>query len=112
MKVPVLVAGALMILSATAAKAYDYNQAQIDARRADSANRIYQGRASGQLTLLETWRLKAEQARIADMERRAKRDGYIDGTEAYRINQAINRANNHIYRERVDGQIAWWRRWQ
>lgn len=110
MKVPVLVAGALMIVTATAANAYDYNRAQIDARRADSANRIYQGRVSGQLTLVEKWRLQAEQARIAGMERRALRDGYIDGQESYRINRAINRANNNIYRERVDGQTSFWRR--
>lgn len=111
MKASVLIAGAVMIVSATAANAYDYRQAQIDARRADSANRIYQGRVSGQLTLTEKWRLQAEQRRIAAMERRALHDGYIDGRESYQINSAINRANNHIYRERTDGQIAWWRRW-
>ena len=109
MKVPALIAGALMIVTATAANAYDYNQAQIDARRADSAARITQGRTSGQLTVLETLSLKAQQLRIAAMERAAMLDGRIDGNEAYRINQAINNANNNIYRQRVDSQTAFWR---
>lgn len=112
MKVPVLLATALIVVGAsTAANAYDYRQGQIDARRAEEAYRIRHGRATGELTLVEKWRLQAEQARIAAMERNALRDGHIDRGEAYRINRALDRASGNIYRETHDRQVAWWRRW-
>jgi hypothetical protein len=111
MKLLTLIAATAVIATTTAASAYDYRQAQIDARRADQANRIAYARRTGQLTLTEKWRLKAEQRQIAAMERYAARDGYISPREAYAINQAQNRAAYHIYRESHDGQVSWWRRW-
>lgn len=112
MKASVLLASALLVIGAsTAANAYDYRQAQIDARRAEEAYRIRHGRATGELTLLEKWRLQGEQRRITAMERNALRDGYIDPSEAYRINRALDRASGNIYRETHDSQKAWWRRW-
>lgn len=115
MKAPVLLAALLVVGTTSIASAYDYatdqRKAQIDARRVDEAYRIQQGRRTGDLTLLEKWRLKGEQARIAQMERNALRDGHISRQEQYEINRALNRANGNIYRERTDSQIAWWRRW-
>lgn len=115
MKAPVLLAALLVIGTTSIASAYDYateqRKAQIDVRRADEAARIQQGRRTGDLTLLEKWRLKGEQARIAQMERSALHDGHISGQEQYQINRALNRANANIYRGRTNSQIAWWRRW-
>jgi uncharacterized membrane protein YebE (DUF533 family) len=103
---------ALVILvlaaSATAASAYDYNRGdRIDGREAAQARRIEHGVRDGQLTWYETLRLRAEQARIYAMERLAKRDGYIDGREARRIERAQNAADRDIYGESHDRQTAW-----
>ncbi len=61
---------------------------RIDNREARQADRINEGRRSGELTWLGGERLRAEQARIHQMERWAKRDGYISREEARRIEQA------------------------
>lgn len=114
MKAPAILAALIVIGSTALASAHDtatdYRKAQIDARQAAEAHRIQQGRRTGDLTLVEAWRLKAEQARIARLERNALRDGHISRHEQIEINQALNRANRHIARERHDGQMAWWRR--
>ncbi len=115
MKAPVLLAIAMLATSAGVAGAYDnptdYRRAQIEARRAEEAARIRAGRHAGELTLLEKWRLQAEQRRIAEMERNALRDGHISRHEQYEINRALNQASRNVYREKHDGQVSWWRRW-
>lgn len=106
-----IAAGAAVIASTTAASAYDYDRdARIDARQAEQAYRIRHNRHSGQLTLLEKWRLQAEQHRIAAMERAAERDGHVSRREARAIDRAQDAAGRHIYRQSHDGQQAWWRR--
>lgn len=114
MKAPAILAALIVIGSTAIASAHDraadYRKAQIDARQAAQADRIAHGRRNGDLTLVEKWRLKSEQARIARMEREALRDGHISRQEQYNINQALNRASRHIYRERHDTRVAWWRR--
>ena len=106
----VLVSAATLVAATTIAQA-DY----IDRRQANQASRIEQGLRSGQLTRHEAARLKAEQDRIAAMERAAKRDGYLSPAERARINAAQNHASRHIYAEKHDGQNRWswfgWRRW-
>ena len=111
MKTLTLIAATAMIATTSiAAGAHDHDrQDRIDARRAEQAYRIRHNRMTGELTLLEKWRLKAEQHRIADMERDALRDGYISRHEARRISEAQDRASWHIWRESHDGQTAWWR---
>jgi len=115
MKAPLALAALLIVGTSTLASAHDYatdmRKAQIDARRAEERDRIQYGRRTGDLTLTEKWRLKNEQARIAQMERNALRDGHISRQEQYQINRALNRASHNIYRERNDGNVAWWRRW-
>ncbi len=60
MKALVLVTAATILATATAASAHDYSREErIDARRAEQAYRIIHNRRTGELTLLETWRLKA-----------------------------------------------------
>jgi hypothetical protein len=113
MKTLTLIAGTALIAATTAASAHDYSsdrEDRIDARRAEQAYRIYHNRRTGELTLLEKWRLKEEQRRIASMERAAERDGYISRGEARRISEAQDRASHDIYGESHDRQKAWWRR--
>jgi|SRR5581483_762443 hypothetical protein len=110
MKTLTLIAAAAVIATTTAASANDYGREhRIDARQAEQAYRIAHNRHAGQLTLLEKLKLKAEQSRIARMERNAERDGYISRSEARRIGEAQDAAARHIYRESHDGQVAWWR---
>ncbi len=113
MKTLTLIAATALIATTAAASAHDYSsdrEARIDARRAEQAYRIAHNRRTGKLTLLEKWRLEAEQRQIAAMERAAERDGYISRREARRISAAPDRASRDIYRESHDGQKAWWRR--
>lgn len=111
MKTLALIAATAVIATTTAASAHDYDrEARIDARRAEQAYRLRHYRHNGELTLLEKWRLQAEQNRIAAMERAAERDGYISRREARAIARAQAAAGRDIYRESHDGQKAWWRR--
>jgi len=91
----------------TGASAYD----QIDARQAVQAARIQQGIRSGEINRFEAMRLRAEQARIAQMERRAEADGRVDRYEAAQIRRAQNEASRHIYQESHDSQKRRWFRW-
>jgi hypothetical protein len=111
MKTLALITATAAIATTMSASAFAYDrEARIDARRAEQAYRIRHNRHTGELTLLEKWRLQGEQNRIARMERAAERDGYISRTEARRIERAQDRAGRDIYRESHDGQKAWWRR--
>lgn len=76
---------------------------EIDGRQARQIERIQQGVRSGQLTRYEAHGLIAEQRRIAEMERRAKRDGHVDRFERREIDAAQDRANRHIFAEKHDG---------
>jgi hypothetical protein len=84
---------------------------RIDQRQAEQAQRIEQARRSGELTRGETASLRAEQARIADMERRAKADGVVTRHEARDVARTQHAASRHIYQESHDSQRSWYRRW-
>jgi hypothetical protein len=100
---------ATTIVIATAGIASAQNS--IDRTQAAQAWEIEQGRQSGQLTRREYRELQAEQARIAEMERQAKADGYVSRRERREIREAQRDAANHIYIESHDRQVNWWRRW-
>ena len=105
-------AAAATLVTSTAASAHEWDrESRIDRRLAEQAYRIRHNRHTGQLTLLEKWRLQNEQRRVAAMERTALRDGYISRSEARRIAAAQDRAAYHIARESRDSQRAWWRNW-
>ncbi len=89
---------------------WDNRSHNIDARQRNQAYNIQKGRWGGGLTQHEYLKLRAEQARIAEMERRAKADGHISRYERNRIDHAQDAARRHIVQERRDGQTAWWRR--
>ncbi len=70
-----------------------------------------QGRYKGELTRREYRELNADAARIQDLERRAKSDGYVSRREFKEIREAQGQHERHIQSETHDGQKSWWRRW-
>lgn len=76
------------------------NAASIDTRQANQDNRIQQGVASGQLTAKETYQLEKGQARVQNMETKAKADGVVTNKERARINQAQNVQSKRIYNKK------------
>lgn len=100
---------AMAALTATAATA---SADQVDRRQSMQEQRIQQARRSGELSRQEYRGLEAEQARIRDLERRAKADGRIDAREAAQIRSAQNEASRHIRAESTDNEKrGFWRRW-
>ncbi len=103
MKVSTILAGAAVAM--TAALAVTPASADIiDRRQANQAQRIDQGIRSGQLTRAEAAKLKAQQAYIRDLERKAERDGRVTRAEKARIQAAQNAASRSIYVEKHDAQ--------
>lgn len=115
MKTLAIAALSLAVLS-SAAVAHDGRTDRIDQRQENQQRRIEHGLRSGEITRGEYHRLQAEQARIRDLERQAKRDGHVDRYEAYRIREAQRDASRHIWQEKHDGERrgyggVWHRRW-
>lgn len=97
---------ALTAICATSASADE-----IDRRQAMQERRIQDGVRSGEITRREYRALEAEQARIRQLEARAKADGRVDGREAAEIRRAQNEASRHIRQESTDSERRWYRRW-
>ena len=72
--------------------------------RLTQQQRIDRGVASGQLTQQEADLLNKEQEQIKGMEDEAKSDGVVTKGEQARIDQAKNRADRNIFREKHDPQ--------
>ncbi len=108
-----IVLASLTALSLSAALSTAASADEIDRRQSYQQQRIQQGLRSGEITRFEAARLQAEQARIAQMERRAEADGRVDRREAAAIRNAQNEASRHIYQESHDSQKRgnWFRRW-
>jgi len=104
------IAIAAVTLIATTATASAHSTKWIDRVQDAQAQRIEQGRYSGELTRREYWRLKSEQAKIAELEAAAKRDGVVTSREYRAIRDAQQEASRHIYQETHDGQVSWFRR--
>jgi uncharacterized membrane protein YebE (DUF533 family) len=105
----ILITAAALGLTATGALAY--GQKTIDANEAIQSSRIEQSRLTGQLTRKEYRDLKTEQARIQEMEARAKSDGYVSKREYNRIHDAQLGAYSNIKSEAGDRQVNFLRRW-
>ena len=82
---------------------------RVDKRQHKQSHRIEQGVKTGQLTKLEAAKLKAEQNRIAALERRFERDGHLTKGERHILRAEQNRAGKHIRAEKHDGQKRWFR---
>lgn len=79
---------------------------RVDARQAEQAQRIEQGRVGGQLTKPEAHRLQHEQRHIARAERHAKADGVVTAAERKRLTAMQDRASRDIRRQKHDAQSA------
>ncbi len=85
---------------------------RIDERQARQDMRINRGMYYGQISPRERAALEADQARIREMERRARMDGRIDPYEAREIARAQDEASRRIAMARHNGEGGWgWRRW-
>jgi hypothetical protein len=125
---PVLLAAALVVAGAASATAQGYGYGhgggyrplpdETDVRQNRQMSRIERGYRDGSLTPREAGALMEEQRRIAEVERRAKLDGYVDPYERARLRHMQDNASRNIAAERHDyeGRNAafdrpWWRRW-
>jgi uncharacterized membrane protein YebE (DUF533 family) len=102
-----LVTATVLIATTTIASADYYSSSStrgIDATQANQERRLQQGLRSGELTRGEYTRLEGEQARIRQMERQAKADGYVSPAERARIRDAQGEASRHIYQEKHDAE--------
>ena len=75
------------------------------------AREIEDGRYQGELTRREYRQLQAERERIAELERKAKSDGYVSRKEFAEIRAAQAGYERQIQTETHDGNKSWWRRW-
>ena len=82
----------------------------IDRQQAEQAREIERGHRNGSLTDREYRDLKAEQTRIAELERRAKADGTVTREERRHIRSAQDAAGRHIIEEETDNERAGGRR--
>ena len=114
-KIAAIAAATLVTLAAAAVVTMPAHattrQQTIDANQAVEAQRIAAARLRGDLTRSEYRALQAEQARIADIERKAQADGHVSKREYNKIHDAQIGAYRHIKSESNDGQVSWFRRW-
>lgn len=119
-----ILTAALLVAGAASASAQGWGWStwsrgdDVDARQARQMERIERGYRDGSLTPGEAAGLIEQQRRIAEAERRAKWDGYVDPYERARLRAMQDDASRSIAAERRDfeGRNAaftppWWRRW-
>lgn len=95
----VMMAAAMLALTAGAAFAHPASSG-IDRREVRQHVRIVDGRRCGDLTRAEARRLRAGQAHVRRVERRAKADGHLSARERARIHRSLDRQSAAIYRLR------------
>ena len=76
----------------------------IDARQATQEQRIQQGVGSGQLTPRETYKLEQGQARVQNLENKAKADGVVTNAGRAKIQGAQDVQSRRIYNQKHDAQ--------
>ncbi len=102
----------LLVVGTGVAQAYSPWESGIERREAAQEHRIERGIRNGSLTREEARRLNEQQHRIDQMERSARRDGFVSPREAAEIRRAQAEAARSIYRETHDGERrGGWRRW-
>ena len=104
LRVLLAVAG-LAALTAAVADAHAATP-RVDRREARQHARIREGLRSGEITPGEAARLRAGQAHVFRMERRAKADGMVTMRERVRLNRALNHQSRHIARFRHNGRVC------
>lgn len=94
---------ALAVSGATMASAND-NTSRVDRRQHRQHVRIRQGVANGRLSPAERMRLRAGQAHVRRVERRAKRDHNVTLRERRHMNHAQNFQSRRIWRLKHNGR--------
>lgn len=77
---------------------------RVDQLQAEQASRIQAGRQDGDLTRSEEQMLWDQQDRIADLERRMRRDGCLAPNERDDLINRLDQAGRTIWRERNDNE--------
>ena len=80
---------------------------QINERQNRQHDRILQGLRGGSLTQIEFFNLMQEQRSIRQQERQFLADGFLGPREYESLNQALNRADEHIRFERHDREARY-----
>ncbi len=99
-----MIAAALALFTASLASAHT-GTPRVDRRQAHQRTRIVQGVRSGELTPREARRLRAGQAHVGRMERRAKSDGVVTQRERVRMERAQDRQSRRIARLKHNGRV-------
>ena len=76
----------------------------VDQRQARQAQRIEQGKASGELNQREARRLERQQKAVARAETHAKADGTVTAKERKRLHQMQDGTSKRIHRQKHDRQ--------
>lgn len=96
------IAGALMFGTTVNAQGRYNNHKQTNQKV-----RIHKGVRQGSLTPGEARQLKMQQARIAQMKRRAMADGFVSARERQMIRRAEQQASFAIRRQKHDRDFRW-----
>ena len=76
----------------------------INQRQQQQAQRINQGRKSGQLTPEEAKQLRQSEKNVRQEEQAAKSDGNLTKSERKDLHQDLNNLSQDIYHEKHDGE--------
>jgi tellurite resistance protein len=76
----------------------------VDQRQANQAQRIEQGKASGELTRREAHRLNRQQKGVAAAESQAKADGTVTAQERKRLHNMQDHTSQNIRQQKHDRQ--------
>ena len=77
----------------------------INQRQQHQAQRINQGRKSGQLTPEEAKQLRQSEKSVRQEERAAKSDGNLSKAERKDLHQDMNKLSQDIYQEKHDAEV-------
>lgn len=101
--VPVLAAGAIVVVMASVASAHPYGP-HLRRRAVHQELRIRDGIRQGDLTRGERRRLHAAQMRALHARRRMMADGHLSVRERARLHRMMDRQSFRIYRFRHNGR--------
>jgi hypothetical protein len=99
----VLLLAATLMLAIASVSAAHTGTPRADQRQANQRARIAQGVRSGELTRGEAARLRAGQAHVRRVERRAKSDGHVTLRERARLDRAQDVQSRRIARLKHNG---------
>lgn len=83
---------------------FEASAARRDARQHSQRGRIQHGVKSGELTPGEARRLRLQQRRVRQAEKRAESDGQVTGAEKQKLERMQDRASKNIYQQKHDDQ--------